>query len=99
MGESNATLLRRPLGAFEIFRDERHSHEMGNVARLHLLDNGGPVMFGRPRADAQLVRDELGRQPLQQKREDLPLALCQQRLPGLESLDFESKVAGLVIAI
>jgi hypothetical protein len=35
-------------------------------------------VFGRPRADAQLVSDELGRQPLNEKGEDLPLALCQR---------------------
>ena len=36
------------------------------------------MVFGRPRADAQLVSDELGRQPLKEKGEDLPLALCQR---------------------
>ena len=57
-----------------------------------------PMMFSRPRADAQLVRDKLGRQPLQQKGENLPLALCQQRLPGLESLHFERGIASFVAA-
>jgi hypothetical protein len=61
------SLIRGPLAAVEISRNERHSHEVRNVARLHLLNNGGAVMFGRPRADAQLVRNELGGQPLQQK--------------------------------
>src|SRR6476620_4175831 len=54
-------------------------------------------MFGRPRADAQLVRYKLGRQSFQQKGEDLPLALCQQSLPGLESFHFERSVAGVVV--
>ena len=52
----------------------------------------------RPRADTQLVSDELGRQPLQEKGQDLSLALCQQRLPGVEFLDFEWSVASLVAA-
>jgi hypothetical protein len=55
---------------------------------LHLLNNSGSVVFGRPRADAQLLRNELGRQPLQEKGGDLSLALRQQRLPGDEFLDF-----------
>jgi hypothetical protein len=71
------SLFRDPLAAVEISRNERHSHEVGNVVRLHLLNDGGPVVFGRPRADAQVVSDELGRQPLQEKGQDLSLALCQ----------------------
>src|SRR5271156_441745 len=97
-GGRDATLLRRPLAAIEISRNERHSHKMRNIARLHLLNNGGPMMFCRPRADAQLVRNELGRQPLQQKGEDLPLALGEQGLPSLEFPHFERSVAGLVAA-
>src|SRR6202034_1059759 len=96
--ESDATLLRRPLTAIEISRNERHSHEVRNIARLHLLNNGGPRMLGRPRADAHLVRDELGRHPLQQKGEDFPFALGEQRLPNHELLHFEWSVAGVVAA-
>src|SRR4029077_12154536 len=92
------SLIQGPLAALEISRRKRHSPEVGNVARSHLLNARGPGVFGRPRADAQLVSDELGRQPLQEKGEDLPLALCQQRLPGLESLHFEWSVASLVAA-
>src|SRR5271163_168300 len=92
------SLFRGALAAVEISRNERHSHEVGNVARLHLLNDSGPVVFGRPRANAQLISDELGRQALQEKGEDLPLALCQQRLPGLESFYFELGAASLVAA-
>jgi hypothetical protein len=41
------SLFRGPLAAVEISRNERHSHEVGNVARLHLLNDSGPVVFGR----------------------------------------------------
>jgi hypothetical protein len=90
------SLFRDPLAAVEISRNERHSHEVGNVVRLHLLNDGGPVVFGRPRADAQVVSDELGRQPLQEKGQDLSLALCQQRLSGVEFLDFVWIIASFV---
>jgi hypothetical protein len=89
-------LFRDPLAAVEISRNERHSHEVGNVVRLHLLNDGGPVVFRRPRADTQLLSDELGRQPLQEKGQDLSLALCQQRLPGVEFLDFVWIIASFV---
>ena len=95
-GESDATLLRCPLAAVEISRNERHSHKVRDIACLHLLNNGGPMMFCRPRTDAQLVRNELGRQPLQQKGENLPFALCEQRLPSLELLHFEGSVANVI---
>src|SRR5262249_29822395 len=45
-------------------------------------------MFGGPRADTQLLGDAFGREPLQEKGEDLSLPLCQPRLPGVESPDF-----------
>jgi hypothetical protein len=54
------------------------------------------VVFGRPRADAQLLRNELGRQPLQEKGKDLSFALRQQGLPGVEVLDFVWIVASFV---
>jgi hypothetical protein len=69
------SLFRGALAAVRISRDERHSHEMGDIVRSHLLNDGRPVVLGRPRADAELVSDELGRQPLQKQSEDLPLAL------------------------
>ena len=59
---------------------------MGNVARSHLLNDSGSVVFGRPRADAQLLRKELGRQPLQEEGKDLSFARRQQRLTGVEFL-------------
>jgi hypothetical protein len=33
------------------FPTERHSHELRNIARLHLLHDCGSMMLGRPRAD------------------------------------------------
>ena len=57
-------------------------HKVGDIVRLHLLNDSGSVVFGRPRADAQLMRDELGRQPLQKKGKDLLLALRQQGSAG-----------------
>ena len=72
------SLIRGPLAAAGISRNKPHSHEVGNVARSHLFNDGRSVVFGRPRADAQLVSDELGRQPLKEKGEDLPLALGQR---------------------
>ena len=33
--------------AVEISRSERQSHKVGDIARLHLLDDSGPVVFGR----------------------------------------------------
>src|SRR6202046_4227764 len=94
----DASLFPAALAAVEVVRAERHPHEVGNIACLHLLNDGGPVMFGRPRADAQLVRDELGRQPLQEKGEDFPFALGEQPLPSTELLHFEWSVAGGVAA-
>src|SRR4029077_17025899 len=89
-------LFRASLAAVEISRNERHSHEVGNVARLHLLNDSGPVVFGRPRADTQLVSKELGRQPLQEKGKAPSLALSRQRLPGVEFLEFVWIIASFV---
>ena len=65
-----------------ISSSERHSHKVGDIARLHLLNDSGSVVFGRPRADAQLTRDGAWSATLQKKGEDLLLALRQQGLPG-----------------
>src|SRR5215468_6001671 len=90
------TLFRGALAAVEISLDERHSHEVGDIVRLHLLNDGGSVMFGRSRADARLVSHELGRQPLQKKGKHLPLALRQQRQPRIEFLHFLWSVLSVV---
>ena len=96
LAESARLLAFGALAAVEISRSERHSHKVGDIARLNLLNDSGSVVFGRPRADAQLMRDELGRQPLQKKGKDLLLALRQQGLPGDEFLNFVWIVASFV---
>jgi hypothetical protein len=60
---------------------------------LHLLNDGGPVVFGHPRADTQLVSDELGRQPLQEKGKDLSLALDKMEGPRFHRQDGRRHVA------
>ena len=44
-------LLRVIIGIVETANTERHPHEVGNIARLHLLHDRGPVMLDRPCAD------------------------------------------------
>jgi hypothetical protein len=43
-------LLRVELGALEMTKRERHSHKVGNIPRVHLLDDRTSVMLGGPRA-------------------------------------------------
>jgi hypothetical protein len=42
LGESDATLLRGPLAAVEVSRNESHAHEVEMLRSLHLLNDRSP---------------------------------------------------------
>src|ERR1700751_4375903 len=71
--------LNGPSGVWVRLQDNRHSYQIGQAASLQLLDNVRTMQFDRPKADAEMTRDDLVRLACSHELEDLSLAFGQKR--------------------